>query len=126
MKLIGSAFVALSVYLAIQSTVVLAAGFRPRHCTVGMVWTAITALTMFGLASGKDRTGSKLGNPVLRAEGRITIIDGILATAVHVGLILNSFAGWWWADPVAGYVLLFYALREARASLQHRAVVAGS
>jgi divalent metal cation (Fe/Co/Zn/Cd) transporter len=22
--------------------------------------------------------------------------------------------GWWWADPLAGYVLVFYALREAR------------
>src|ERR1039458_4050761 len=103
MKMIGSAFVALSIYLAIQSTVVLVTGFRPHHSAIGMVWTAITALTMFGLASGKARTGTKLGNPVLQAEGRITMVDGILATAVLIGLILNSFAGWWWADPVAGY-----------------------
>ena len=117
--MIGSAFIALSIYLAIQSTFVLVTGFRPRHSTVGMVWTAITALTMFALASGKARTGSKLGNSVLQAEGRITMVDGILATAVLIGLILNSFVGWWWADPAAGYVLLYYALREARSSLKH-------
>ena len=117
--LIGSAFVALSVYLAIQSTVVLAAGFRPHHSATGMAWTALTALVMFTLAAGKARTGAKLGNRVLAAEGRITMIDGVLATSVLVALILNTFVGWWWADPVAGYVLLYYDLREARASLNH-------
>jgi divalent metal cation (Fe/Co/Zn/Cd) transporter len=35
---------------------------------------------------------------------------------VLAGLALNSFAGWWWADPAAGYVLVFYAAREARQS----------
>jgi divalent metal cation (Fe/Co/Zn/Cd) transporter len=59
-----------------------------------------------------------LKNPVLQAEGRITMIDGILATAVLVGLVLNAVAGWWWADPLAGYVLLYYAVREARESLK--------
>jgi divalent metal cation (Fe/Co/Zn/Cd) transporter len=44
----------------------------------------------------------------------VTLIDGILATAVLVGLVLNAAVGWWWADPVAGYVLVLYALREAK------------
>lgn len=118
-RMIGSAFVALSVYLAIQSTVVLAAGFRPHHSATGIAWTALTALVMFTLAAGKARTGARLSNPVLVTEGRITMIDGILATSVLVALILNTFMGWWWADPVAGYVLFYYALREARASLRH-------
>ena len=74
---------------------------------------------MFALAAGKVSTGGALGNPVLRAEGRITMIDGILATAVLVGLVLNAVLGWWWADPLAGYVLLYYAIREAREALTH-------
>jgi len=60
-----------------------------------------------------------LNNLVLRAEGRVTMIDGILATAVLLGLVLNAFVGWWWADPVAGYVIFYYAIREARTSLKH-------
>jgi len=119
MRLIGFAFVALSVYLAVQSTVVLAAGFRPRHSPIGIAWTAATALAMFGLATGKARIGAVLNNPVFKAEGRVTMIDAILATAVLVGLLLNTFAGWWWADPLAGYVILYYAVREARGSFQH-------
>jgi hypothetical protein len=51
---------------------------------------------------------------VLVTEGRVTLVDGILATAVLTGLILNAAAGWWWTDPIAALVIVFYALREAR------------
>ncbi len=114
LRLIGYAFAALAVYLLVQSTVVLAAGYHPRHSVIGIIWTAVTAAVMFALAAGKARTGRALGNPVLRTEGRVTMIDGILATAVLLGLILNAALGWWWADPAAGYVLVFYAAREVR------------
>jgi divalent metal cation (Fe/Co/Zn/Cd) transporter len=69
---------------------------------------------MFALAAGTARTGRALDNPVLRTVGRVTTIDGILAAAVLIGLLLNVALGWWWADPAAGYVLVYYAAREAR------------
>lgn len=119
MRLIGIAFIALAVYLAVQSTVVLAIGFRPHHSPLGIWWTAVTAVVMFCLAAGKARVGSALGNPVLQTEGRVTFIDGLLASAVLLGLLLNALVGWWWADPVAGYVLLYYAAIEGRAALRH-------
>ena len=93
---------------------VLAAGYHPRHSAVGIGWTAATAALMFALAFGKARTGAALGNPVLQTEGRVTLIDAILATAVLTGLALNAALGWWWADPAAGYVLVYYAAREVR------------
>jgi hypothetical protein len=114
LRLIGCAFAALAVYLLVQSTVVLAVGYHPRHSVPGIIWTAVTAAVMFALAAGKARTGRALDNPVLQTEGRVTLIDGILAMAVLLGLSLNAAAGWWWADPVAGYVLVYYAAREVR------------
>ena len=114
LRLIGYAFAALAVYLLVQSTVVLAAGYRPRHSALGIAWAAVTAAAMFALAAGKARTGRALGNPVLMTEGRVTLIDGILAAAVLAGLVLNAAAGWWQADPAAGYVLVYYAAREVR------------
>jgi divalent metal cation (Fe/Co/Zn/Cd) transporter len=114
LRLIGYAFAALAVYLLVQSTVVLVTGYHPRPSALGMAWTAVTAAVMFALAWGKARTGRALGNPVLRTEGRVTMIDGILAAAVLLGLALNSALGWWWADPAAGYVLVCYAAREVR------------
>ena len=114
LRMIGSAFAALAAYLLVQSSVVLAAGYHPRPSLAGMTWTALTAGVMFLLAAGKAVTGRALGNSVLRTEGRVTMIDGILAVAVLLGLGLNAGFGWWWADPAAGYVLVFYAAREVR------------
>ena len=114
LRLIGYGFAALAVYLLVQSTVVLAAGYRPRHSVLGIAWTAVTAAAMFALAAGKARTGRALDNPVLTTEGRVTLIDGILAAAVLLGLVLNAVAGVWWADPAAGYLLVYYSVREVR------------
>jgi divalent metal cation (Fe/Co/Zn/Cd) transporter len=117
LRLIAYSFAALALYLLGQSTWALVSGHRAGHSPAGITWTAITAVAMFALAAGKTRTGNALGNPVLRTEGRVTLIDGILATAVLAGLILNTAAGWWQADPLAGYVLVYYAAREARSIL---------
>jgi hypothetical protein len=57
LRLIGSAFAALAVFLLVQSTVVLAAGYHPRHSVPGITWAAATAVVMFALATGKARTG---------------------------------------------------------------------
>src|SRR3954453_19056107 len=115
LRLIGVAFLLLAIYVTAQSIYVLVIGHHPKHTPLGIPWTAVTAVVMFTLAAGKARTGAALGNPVLRTEGRVTLVDGILAAAVLGGLVLNAALGWWWADPLAGYVLVFYALREVRA-----------
>lgn len=120
LRLIGGAFVVLGVYLAVQSSVVLASAYHPRHSPIGIAWTAATAVVMFALAGGKMRTGRQLDNPVLQTEGHVTAIDGILAVAVVSGLALNAALGWWWADPAAGYLLVYYAAKEARAIFQSR------
>jgi divalent metal cation (Fe/Co/Zn/Cd) transporter len=76
LRLIGYAFAALAAYLLVQSTVVLACGYHPRHSVAGIVWTALTAAVMFALAAGKARTGRALDNPVLRTEGRVRTSGG--------------------------------------------------
>lgn len=102
-----------------QDLVRIARFFLGLWTNGAVVWTAVTAAVMFALAAGKDRTGKALDNPVLTTEGRITRIDGILAAAVLLGLALNAALGWWWADPLAGYVLVYYAIREARGIFSH-------
>ena len=114
LRLIGFAFVALSTYIAVQSSIVLATGDHPKHSLVGIAWTSLTAIAMFALAAGKARTGDALDNRVLATEARVTFIDGLLAVSVLVGLTLNATVGAWWADPLAGFVIVFYGIREAR------------
>jgi divalent metal cation (Fe/Co/Zn/Cd) transporter len=114
LRMIGGAFLALAAYLTVQAVIVLATRYHPGHSKIGIIWTATTAAVMFALATGKARTGRHLGNPVLVTEGRVTLVDGILAVAVLAGLILNAAAGLWWADPLAALIIVCYALREAR------------
>jgi Cation efflux family len=118
LRLIGIAFLVLAGYLAAQSTFVLVTRDHPRHSPLGIAWTAVTALVMFVLAGAKDVTGRQLANPVLRTEGRVTFVDGLLATAVLAGLVLNALAGWWWADPLAAYVILVYGVKVGRQALR--------
>jgi divalent metal cation (Fe/Co/Zn/Cd) transporter len=118
LKLIGCAFVVLAVYVTAQAAYSLIGGHHPGHSALGIVWTAATCVVMLALARGKAITGSALGNPVLQAEGRVTLVDACLAGAVVLGLTLNAALGWWWADPLAGLVVVGYALHEARSTLR--------
>ena len=69
---------------------------------------------MFALARGKTLTSMALNKPVLETEGHVTFIDSLLDSWVLVDLVLNSAFGFWWADPLAGIVIVFYGLKEAR------------
>ncbi len=119
MRIIGWAFIALAVYITIQSLYVLVAAAKPHPSTLGIAWLAVTVVAMLALAAGKDRTGRELGNAVLETEARVTLIDAALAAAVLTGLVLNSAFGWWWADPLAGFVIVYYGIREGREALAH-------
>ena len=117
LTIIGVAFIGLAVYITGQSIYTIASELHPHHSRTGIVWLAFTAVAMFALAAGKATTGKKLGNRVLETEAWVTLIDGYLALAVLVGLLLNAFAGLWWADPLAAFVIVVYAIREGRAAL---------
>lgn len=113
LRLIAVAFVLLAAYLLFACAIALVTAHRPDGSVGGALWTASTAVVMFMLAALKTRTGRDLRNPVLLTEGRVTFIDGLLATAVLAGVGLDSLFGWWWADPLAGLVIVYYASREA-------------
>lgn len=117
LRLIGGAFFAIAAYIAAQATDVLVVGVHPRPSYLGIAWTALTCAAMLALAYAKAVTGKALDNQVLRTEGRVTLVDAYLAAAVLLGLALNATSGWWWADPAAGYVIVFYGIKEGRAAL---------
>jgi divalent metal cation (Fe/Co/Zn/Cd) transporter len=117
LRIIGRAFIVLAVYITAQSAYTLVTTSKPHTSPVGIVWLAATAAVMVALAAGKARTGRALANPVLQMEARVTMIDAYLAGAVLAGLVLNAAAGWWWADPLAGFVVVFYGVHEGWAAL---------
>jgi len=119
LRCIAGAFVALAVYVLVQSAYTLVTGVRPAPSVSGIVWLALTVAAMLLLAGGKHVTGQQLGSPVLMTEARVTLVDAYLAAAVLVGVGLNSALSRWWADPLSGLVIVYYGFREARAAWQH-------
>ncbi len=114
LRLIGGAFFALALYVAAQSTYTLITRSHPERSPLGMAWLAATLAAMLLLAWGKLVTGRQLGNAVLLTEARVTLVNALLAGAVLAGLALNALFGWWWADPLAALVIVYYGIKEGR------------
>jgi hypothetical protein len=72
---------------------------------------------MFALAAGNERTGQALANPERVTQGPGTIIDGSWRLPSCSGLVLNAMFGAWRAGPLDALVIVFYALREAMATI---------
>lgn len=121
LRLIGIAFIALVIYIVAQLLYTLLTGTHPATSVGGIIWIAATFIAMLLLASGKRVTGRQLQNEVLLTEGRVTLVDAYLAGAVLLGLVLNALFGWWWADPLAALVIIYYGIREAIHALHESA-----
>jgi divalent metal cation (Fe/Co/Zn/Cd) transporter len=113
LRLIGSAFIALVLYIVAQLLITLLTGTHPASSLGGIIWIGATFVAMLLLAFGKRVTGQQLKNEVLLTEGRVTLVDAYLAGAVLAGLLFNALLGWWWADPLASLVIVYYGIREA-------------
>ncbi len=111
-NLICVAFLLLALYIFIQSAVVILTRFHAHTSVLGIFWIFATAIAMYLLAFGKSKVGQALDNPVLKKEAKVTIVDGLLATSVLVGLLLNAVFGLWWADPLAGFIIVYYGFKE--------------
>lgn len=114
LRLIASGFALLSLALITAAINDLASGRRAGESPWGIAYLAVTALVMFGLARLKGTTATQLGSGPLASEATVTFLDGILSATTLVGLALNAYIGWWWADPVAGLLVAVAASNEAR------------
>ena len=112
--------------MLVQSVWTLLANTHPAPSPLGTVWLVLTCAVMLLLAWGKLVIGRQLGNLLLTTEARVTLIDAALAGAVLIGVGLNALLGWWWADPIAGLVIVYYGLTEGRAAWKHARRASGA
>ena len=118
LRFIGVSFYGIATYILLQVSYLLWRGSHPAVSTLGIVWTAITLIAMVLLANAKRVTGTQLNNPVLRTEGKVTLIDAYLAGSVMIGLILNAVFHWWWADLASALIIVYYGFKEGAAALR--------
>ncbi len=111
-RLIGVTFFALAAYLTIQSVRDLAGHARPQPSIPGLAVTAAALIVMPLLAVAKRRTGRALGNQTLVADSAESAFCALTSAAALLGVGLNAWLGWWWADPTAGLVIAALAVKE--------------
>jgi divalent metal cation (Fe/Co/Zn/Cd) transporter len=112
LRVIAVAFFVLAAYVLVNSTLAFTGTIRPEHSTLGIVITALSVIIMPILSLLERRTGTELGSATAVADSKQTLICTYLSAAVLIGLLLNTLLGWWFADPAAALVIVYFAIRE--------------
>ena len=111
-RIIGWTFLALALYVAIDSASALSRHDEPERSVTGLVLLALSAIVMPVLARAKRRVARALASGALEADAMQTSLCAYLSVIALAGVALNAFAGWWWADPVAALAMVPIIARE--------------
>ena len=111
-RVIGGSFLALSAYVAVDSVTTLWQREAPDPSVVGLGILVLSAFVMPVLARAKRRVAVALGSRALEAEATQTSICAYLSVIALGGVALNTFVGWWWADPVAALAMVPIIAKE--------------
>ena len=112
LRLVAVTFFALAAYLAVESITDLISQHRPGQSAAGIAVTAAALVVMPLLALAKLRTGQQLGNQALIADAAESAFCAFTSAAALLGIGLNAWLGWWWADPAAALVIAGLAVKE--------------
>jgi len=106
LRVVGGCFVALALYILYESGSALVGHEAPERSIPGIIVAAISVVVMPLLARSKRRVATGIGSGAMSADSRQADFCTYLSAILLFGLLLNAVAGWWWADPVAGLVMV--------------------
>jgi divalent metal cation (Fe/Co/Zn/Cd) transporter len=106
LRLVGASFLALAVYVAYDAVHSLVRHEVPEKSWFGVAVAIASLIAMPLLARAKRRVAAQLNSGALHADSRQTDICAYLAGILLGGLLLNALLRWWWADPVAGLIMV--------------------
>lgn len=112
LRVIVFAFFALALYVTIDALRSLLGFPDARHSPVGIALAAVSLVVMPVLSWAQRRAGRELGSVTAVADSKQTLLCTYLSAVLLIGLLLNSFFGWSWADPIAALVIAAIAVRE--------------
>ena len=112
LRIVGACFLALAAYITYQSATTLIGQERPERSVPGIIVAAVSVVVMPLLARAKRKVAAGIGSGAMKADSRQTDFCMYLSAILLGGLLLNAVAGWWWADPVAGLVMVPIIAKE--------------
>ncbi len=111
-KTIGVSFWLLASYIGSEALETLLQREEPAASWPGIALAALSVTIMPLLARAKRRVGLGIGSPAMVADSKQTALCSYLSGILLAGLALNALAGWWWADPAAGLIMVPIIVRE--------------
>ena len=121
LRIVGWCFVALSFYVLYESGSALIGRESPARSIPGILVAAVSVVVMPLLARAKRTVAAGIGSGAMQADSRQTDFCTYLSAILLVGLLLNAVFGWWWADPMAGLVMVPIIAREGIDGLRGKA-----
>jgi divalent metal cation (Fe/Co/Zn/Cd) transporter len=108
---------ALAAYIIGDSALSFLTQTRPESSWWGVGLAVAAAIIMPLLWQGKLRVAKRIGSTALKADAACSVTCAYMALTLLVGLLLNRFFGWWWADPLAALALVYFLAQEGREAL---------
>ncbi len=118
LRIVGLTFFLLAAYVTYEAVGDLWRRTEPRESLVGIVLAAVSLVVMPLLGHRKRRVARQLGSRALAADAMETYLCSYLSFTLLLGLGLNAWLGWWWADPVAALVMVGFMIREGLEALR--------
>jgi divalent metal cation (Fe/Co/Zn/Cd) transporter len=118
LRLVGVSFLALALYVAYDAVASLLRHEAAEKSWFGVGVAIASLIAMPLLARAKRRVASQLNSGALHADSRQTDICAYLSGILLGGLLLNALLRWWWADPVAGLIMVPLIAREGVEALR--------
>src|SRR3990172_3464193 len=115
---VGVSFFLLAAYVVYESSKKLWLREVPAESVPGLILAALSLIVMPLLALSKHRTARLLGSRALAADAMETAICSYLSLALLLGLAVNAWLGWWWADPVAALAMVPLIVHEGREAIE--------
>jgi divalent metal cation (Fe/Co/Zn/Cd) transporter len=117
LRIVGVCFAALAIYIAIDAAKTLWEKEAPQHSLVGIVLACVSLVVMPMLSRAKRQVADQLNSQAMHADAKQTEFCTYLSAILLAGLLLNTWLGWWWADPIAALIMVPIIANEGRAAL---------
>lgn len=118
LRIVGSCFIALAVYIAYDSAASLLRHEAPERSVPGIIIAALSLCVMPLLARAKRRIAVGIGSAAMQSDSRQTDFCTYLSAILLGGLLLNALFGWWWADSLAGMIMVPFIAKEGTDGLR--------
>src|SRR6267378_6161850 len=121
LRIVGVCFLLLAAYIAYESAADLRSKRAPEHSIPGILLACVSLVVMPLLSRAKRKVGRALSSAAMHADAKQTEFCTYLSAVLLAGLVLNAFFGLWWADPVAGLVMVPIITKEGIEGVQGKA-----